>query len=82
MSKRSKEKKPALADWEVVIDRGETIPARVETLAQTRWKRDGRDFYTFSDSEGVVAEFAPGIVLSVRRLPTLVPDPHARALGR
>ena len=81
MSKR-KEKKPApLADWELVIDRGESFPARVETLEQTRWKRGSGGYYTFRDREGIVAEFAPGLVWSVRRLPAAAADPHARALA-
>lgn len=81
MSKRSKESKSRLADWELVIDQG-AIPARVEVLPQTCWKRDDRDYYTFRDGQGIVAEFAPGFVLSVRRLDESPADPGPIATGR
>jgi hypothetical protein len=79
---KHKEKTPApLADWELVIDQG-AIPARVEVLPQTRWKRDERDHYTFRDSKGVLAEFAPGGVLSVRRLDEAPADPGPIEVGK
>lgn len=73
MSKRSKESKPRFADWEVTTDAGEDNPPSVQDFPQSRWKRDGRGWYTFRDAEGTAAEFAPGTVLSVRRVAADVP---------
>ena len=77
MSKR-KEKTPTLADWELVIDRGPDNPPGTETVQQARWRRDERGYHTFRDHEGVVAEFVPGVVRSVRRVePAEVPAQKA-----
>lgn len=81
MSKRSKEKKPLVADWEVSTYAGEDMPPTVEIIVQARWKRTKPGWYTFRDAGGVVTEFTPGTVLKVTRAATLHPDPYAMAAG-
>ena len=75
MSKRSKEKKPALADWDVVLTFYDG--AKVSVPA-SRWRRDEAGGYTFTDKDGVVADFAPGFVVYVHRVePAEVPAQKA-----
>ena len=82
MSKHKESKPAPLADWDVSLDRGEYNPAAGHRIPQARWKRTDPGWYTFSDDEGVVAEFAPGTVLSVTRLVPPPPDaPADKALA-
>ena len=83
MSKRSKENKPALADWQVSLDRGEYSPSRIEVIPQSWWKRTKPGWYTFCDEQGTAAEFAPGTVLGVRRVDARPPigEDEARQSG-
>lgn len=61
MSKRSKEKSPVLADWEVA-HQGGTV-----TVSSSRWRCGKRGGYTFTDPAGVAYHFPPGSVRFVRR---------------
>ena len=74
MSKHKEKKTSPLADWEVTLERPGSIP---QVIPASWWKRTGKRgcyFYTFSDEQGVVAEFAPAWVQSVVRkdLPAVV----------
>ena len=73
MSKRSKEMKPALADWQVTTYIGDSkvgdssVPLVTEqTFSQSWWAHKG-DRYIFHDEKGVLAELAAGPVVQVRR---------------
>ena len=79
MSKRSKESKSRFADWEVTTDAGEDNPPSVQDFPQCWWDRCKRGWYTFRDAKGIAAEFAPGVVLKVRRL-EVVPSAAGLAL--
>ena len=87
MSKR-KEKTPApLADWEVSLANAEGLASGWHHIPASRWKRTAPGWYTFTDEQGVVAEFPPGVVLSVlRKEPTVVIHPPGldavKELGR
>ncbi len=81
MSKH-KESKPRLADWEARVALGVDGLVQTQEFPGTRWERDDRGFYTFRDHEGIVAEFAPGGVLSVRRAGGVPADPGPVAIGR
>ena len=82
MSKH-KEKTPApLADWEVTLSITEGVASGWHHFPASRWKRTGKKgccWYTFTDEQGVVAEFPPGVVLSVIRKdpPEVVLPPNA-----
>ncbi len=77
MSKRSKEMKPALADWQVTIDSMDLTAPRTQDFPQSWWVHK-RGRYTFHDERGVLAELAAGSVLGVRRID---PRESLRALG-
>jgi hypothetical protein len=62
-----KEKTPVLADWEVTTLNAEGNSAGWQFIPQSRWRRDKRGWYTFTDDEGPVAEYAPGVVHHVSR---------------
>ena len=79
MSKRSKGSKSRLNDWEVTADAGEDNPPQVQDFPESWWKRDKRGWSTFRDVKGLAAEFAPGVVLKVRRL-EVVPSGAGLAL--
>ena len=74
MSKRSKGSNSRLNDWEVTTDAGEDNPPQHQDFPESWWKRDKRGWYTFRDAKGIAAEFAPGVVLKVRRLEVVLPD--------
>ena len=79
MSKH-KEKTPApLADWDVSLANAEGYAGGWHHFPAARWKRTGKKgccFYTFTDEQGVVAEFPPGVVLSIiRKEPPVVVHP-------
>ena len=77
MSKR-KEKKPArVADWEVTTSYAD---GRV-TVPSAWWTRDRQGGYTFSDTAGVVRDFAPGTVAYVRRVDEAAADPGPIEMG-
>lgn len=78
MSKRSKEKKPTLSDWDVVLTSYDGIKV---TVLSAWWHRDRAGGYTFTDRAGVTSDFAPGIVAYVRRIsaPELTPAQKAPA---
>ena len=79
MSKRSKGSNSRLNDWEVTTDAGEDNPPQHQDFPESWWKRDKRGWYTFRDAKGIAAEFAPGVVLRVRRL-EVVPSAAGLAL--
>ena len=78
--KASKEKTQApLADWDVSLSNAEGVASGWHHFPASRWKRTGKKgccWYTFTDEQGVVAEFPPGVVLSViRKEPPVVVHP-------
>ena len=86
MSKHKESKLAPLADWEVSLSNAEGVATGWHKFPASRWKRTGKKgccFYTFTDDQGVVAEFAPGVVLSVIRkdFPEVVVPPDEKALA-
>ena len=82
MSKHKESKPAPLADWEVSLSNAEGVATGWHKFPASRWKRTGKKgccFYTFTDDQGVVAEFPPGVVLSVIRKepPVVVHPPEA-----
>jgi hypothetical protein len=64
VSKNHREaRKPELADWKLIAP---SAGGQV-TVARARMERDEHGGYTFTDDNGVVADYAPGTVLSVTR---------------
>jgi hypothetical protein len=59
-----KEKPPVLADWEVTL----TYEGGKMPVPASSWRRDKSGGYTFRGAAGIVADFAPGVVLHVRRV--------------
>jgi hypothetical protein len=75
---KRKEKKPEpLADWEVSLSNAEGVASGWHRIPASRWKRTDPGWYTFTDEQGTVAEFPPGVVLSVVRKepPVLIHPP-------
>ncbi len=75
MSKHKESKPAPLADWEVSLSNAEGVATGWHKFPASRWKRTGKKgccFYTFTDDQGVVAEFPPGVILSVIRTEPLV----------
>ena len=86
MSKHKESKPAPLADWEVSLSNAEGVASGWHRIPASRWKRTGKKgccFYTFTDDQGVVAEFPPGVVLSVIRKapPEVVVPPDEKALA-
>ena len=87
MSKHKESKPAPLADWEVSLGNAEGVASGWHHIPASRWKRTAPGWYTFTDGQGVVAEFPPGVVLSVLRKepPVIVHPPVSetiQALGR
>jgi hypothetical protein len=81
---KHKESKPApLADWEVTLGNAEGAASAWHLIRDSRWKRTDPGWYTFTSEQGVVAEFPPGVVLSVLRKepPVVVEPPDERAVA-
>ena len=55
-------RKPALTDWTVRDIRGNEA-----LITRARFARDEHGGYTFTDADGVTADFPPGTVLHVMR---------------
>ena len=64
-------RKSALTDWTVRDIRGNEA-----LITRARFARDEHGGYTFTDADGVTADFPPGTVLHVMRKE---PDPEAAA---
>ena len=86
MSKHKEKTQAPLADWDVSLANAEGYAGGWHHFPASRWKRTGKKgccFYTFTDEQGVVAEFPPGVVLSVLRKepPVVVLPPDEKALA-
>ena len=90
MSKHKESKPAPLADWEVSLSNAEGVASGWHRIPASRWKRTGKKgccWYTFTDEQGVVAEFPPPTVLSIiRKEPPVVIHPPGldavKELGR
>ncbi|HUK71379.1 MAG TPA: hypothetical protein VLW50_21870 [Streptosporangiaceae bacterium] len=83
MSKHKEKTRSPLADWEVSLGGPEGTVTGWHHIPASRWKRTAPGWYTFTDEQGVVAEFPPGVVLSVVRKepPEVVLPPDEKALA-
>ena len=85
MSKHKENTPAPLADWEVSLSNAEGVASGWHRIPASRWKRTGKKgccWYTFTDEQGIVAEFAPGVVLSViRKEPPVVVHPSGWPAG-
>jgi hypothetical protein len=67
---------PPLGDWQI-----RHAPTATDiTVAESWWKRDKAGGYTFYDSSGdVTADFPPGTVTAVRRMPPVPAGDYSEA---
>jgi hypothetical protein len=67
---------PQLGDWQV----RHAATATDITVAESWWERDKAGGYTFYDSSGdVTADFPPGTVTAVRRMPPVPAGDYSEA---